>query len=235
MGLGILLFGCVVDNINRTRPDGPLVIAGARIALIALPVVCLAAMATFKAVLSLAPQKPVDCCAVVYDQFQTLNQARSMVGIPESVLTGTCIGFSLLMLGAGFHLKSRPQTAFRKRSWMMALIVVLWALSAGTALVRVFSAYYYGVLHHHCPWCLFLPEHGLAGFAFLSAMAVAVFEGLLAAVLPAVLEGNPSLAPRLTSRMASSGRRIIVAVIVFLILAVLPAVMWRIRFGVWIG
>jgi hypothetical protein len=43
---------------------------------------------------------------------------------------------------------------------MRCAVAILWSIGATTASVKqVWSAYYYQVLSHPCPWCLFLPDY----------------------------------------------------------------------------
>jgi hypothetical protein len=117
----------------------------------------------------------------------------------------------------------------------LALTTLAWLPVAAVTLVRILSAYHYGVLHHHCPWCLFLPEHNLVGYPLLAAVAVITVEGLLVFLLPLILKGEKGLLPVALQRSRSACNHMLAALSVFMVLACLPPVIWRIRYGVWMG
>jgi hypothetical protein len=117
----------------------------------------------------------------------------------------------------------------------MAAAAFLWVPVAAIALVRVLAAYHYGVLHHHCPWCLFLPVHGGVGYPLFGALMVAAFEGAAAWGAAAIAARYPVVEPAGAARVRRSGRRVVAAVLLFFLLSAGPALLWRLRFGVWMG
>jgi hypothetical protein len=118
---------------------------------------------------------------------------------------------------------------------LLALMTVVWVVAAVSALIRVFSAYYYQVLNHHCPWCLFLPQHGFIGFFLFGALGLAIFEAAIAWITDRVARTSPDLAPPALKRCRAAGLRIVIASLVFGGLAGIPPILWRLRFGVWMG
>ena len=40
-----------------------------------------------------------------------------------------------------------------------AILGIVWGIATTVAVKQVWSAYYYQVLSHPCPWCLFLPDY----------------------------------------------------------------------------
>ena len=112
----------------------------------------------------------------------------------------------------------------------------MWLPLAAVALVRTFAAYHYGVLHHYCPWCLFLPEYDLVGFPVYSAWMLVALEAPAVLVLSARgLRERPSVCPLAEKGTRGAARNILLAGLVFVLLAAGPAVWWRLNFGMWLN
>jgi len=223
-----------LDRLNRMLPEMPLTQTSARLFL-AIPVVAVLTLKqTYESFAGIRPHQPVDCCAVVYDQFSTLEQASSIFGIGDNVWAGAFIVLNILLfvLSVGLIVSrgDRPRT----RS-LLAAVTWLWLPVAALMLVNVLSAYHYRVLHHHCPWCLFLPEHHLVGYPLYGAMAFIGMEGLTIFLLPCLVKHDTSIYQIALDCCWHAAKRITMAHLVFLILAVLPAIVWRLRHGVWMS
>ena len=118
---------------------------------------------------------------------------------------------------------------------VLAVLVFFWMPAAAVSLVHVFSSAIFGVLAHPCPWCLFLPEHGMVGFVLFGAMAVAVREGLLAPVAAWTVRVDDALRTPAADRISKAAGRVLGSLAVFLLFSVGPTLLWRIRYGVWIS
>ena len=234
IGLGLLFLWGVVEGLNRRHPEGPLTRTAARLLLLALPVVTLGAVETARAVFALDLHQPVSCCAVVYDQIRSPDAARTTAGLPDRFWVGACLVLGAATLTGAARL-IRCRTPDRCPAIATTVATTAFLPAAAIALVRVLSAYHYGVLHHHCPWCLFLPDHRLVGYPLFGALALVAVEGIAAAAAVKVGRRVPDLAPAATVRLRKSGRRILAGWTVFALLALLPPVVWRIRYGVWMG
>jgi hypothetical protein len=97
----------------------------------------------------------------------------------------------------------------------------------------VWSAYYYQVLSHPCPWCLFLPDYYGAGFLIFGCMAVVVMESIALWLADRTRRRYPVLADPATKRIRRSAWHID-SLIGFTILTAGPAIAWRLRTGVWL-
>ena len=223
-----------LEKLNQAGVDMPLAAANARLFLVIPPVALLALIQTVDTFAGIATHRPVDCCAVVYDQFRTLKAARTVVGLEEPLWIGTFIVLSLLLLVLAVA-TNRAATAGRRTRTALAVVSLLWLPVAGLTLVNVLSAYHYGVLHHHCPWCLFLPEHNLVGYPLYGAMAWIGMEGFTVLCLPRAVRKNPAVFKQSLVRCQQAGRRIVIAEILFLALALVPPLLWRLRYGVWMS
>jgi hypothetical protein len=223
-----------LDRLNRMLAEMPLTQTSARLFLVIPVVAVLTLKQTYESFAGIRPHQPVDCCAVVYDQFSTLEQASSIVGIGDTVWSAAFIVLSILLfvlsVGLIVSRKDRP----RARS-LLAAVTWLWLPVAALVLVNVLSAYHYRVLHHHCPWCLFLPEHHLVGYPLYGAMALIGMEGLTIFLLPVLVKHDTGIYWIALDRCRLAAKRITMAQLVFLILAVLPAIVWRLRHGVWMS
>jgi hypothetical protein len=234
--LGLLLLltqlWYALDKVNRQLADMPLTEMSARLFLVLPPVAILALMQTYQAFADIQPHRPVDCCAVVYDQFQSLAQATHIAGLADSWWICAFAALSMMMVGLGVVMQTRVTDRPTLRI-ALATVSWLWLPVAALILVKVLSAYHYNVLHHHCPWCLFLAEHGLVGYPLYGAMGYIGLEAFTMLLLPGLAREYPDTRRATLDRCLRGARHITIAAAIFLILAVGPAVVWRIRFGVW--
>jgi len=223
-----------MDKLNRMQVDLPLTQFNARLFLTVLPVAVLTLLQTYDAFAAIQPQHAVDCCAVVYDQFPTLLQAKSIAGIADAWWLGAFIFLSSLLLGLGVCTGPATVNNRRLRS-ALALVCLLWIPVAALTLVNHLSAYHYEVLQHQCPWCLFLPEHNLVGYPLYGALGLIGLEALTILILPRMVSEIPRVCGQALDRCLRAARRLTIAGTIFLILALAPAIIWRLRFGVWMS
>ncbi len=234
LGLMVLYLWRTTEALNRTRPESPLTVLQSRLLLLAAPVVFLGVVDTVRAAGVLSSHGPVSCCAVIYDQVRSVTQANGLAGLSDAVwVWGFSLSGLLLPISAGWAALNRRPTGAAVR--LLAISALLWAPLGAVALVRSLAAYHYGVLHHHCPWCLFLPDHYGVGYPLFGALAVAALEGPAAWAAAAIAGRYPSVSDAGAVRVQQSGRRMVVAVLLFFLLSAGPAILWRLRFGVWMG
>ena len=223
-----------VENVNQSLPEAPLVPVNARFILLALPVFGLALHACGQAVMALELQQPVDCCAVIYDQFQDAGAARRTMRIPNQAWMAMFGGASVFLVAAALAAWRRP--AYRGRNILLASAALLWLPVSAIALVAGLAAYHYGVLHHHCPWCLFLPEHRLIGFPIWVSWIVVAYETTASLVLSAIAAGQPPSATAMARKVAGKAAgNVLLAALLFVLLTAGPALWWRLHFGMWLG
>jgi hypothetical protein len=232
--LGILLFWNTLEKLGRRRPDYPLARLGARLLLLALPVAALAFVQSVSAAFEVDTHRPVDCCAIVYDQYRTLSEAQSVSGLSDGFWLTAWGSLSVLLLFLGLLVRRSATALTLKWNGLLAATAAIWVPVAAITLTDILSAYHYGVLQHRCPWCLFLLQHRAVGFPLFGALAVIGFESLTAFLLPAVVKNDPQMLPSAFDRSRIAAGRIIVALFVFLILTALPPLFWQLRFSVWI-
>ena len=234
--LGALWLGYLwlaVEGLNRRLPEAVLAPVVARLFCAVLPLVLLGAVDAFQALAALNTRDPVSCCSIVYDQFRSLDEARRWAGLSDRTLVAGTLVLGVGLLLAAAAVWRRPDHVGRA-GWLAAAGLA-WSAAAAVTLVRVLSAYYYGVLHHHCPWCLFLPEHHRAGYLLFGLLAVTALEAPAALVAARLAVGQKVLitaAKRRTRRAAAAAA---LAAILFALLTFIPPLVWRWRFGVWMG
>ena len=231
-GLVVLWVWWRLDRLNQSLPEARLVPANARVVLLALPVFGLAMQASWQASFAMVLQQPVDCCAVVYDQFQSLPDARRALGVANPVWLKIFATTSIALCAASL-------TAWRgsPSRWAVLLLpglAIIWLPVAAITLVRVFAAYHYGVLYHHCPWCLFLVDHYLAGFPIWISWMIVLLEGSAILTLGMLTVRSPSIATDARVQIGKAARNCLLAGMLFLLLTIGPAVWWRLHFGMWI-
>ena len=100
--------------------------------------------------------------------------------------------------------------------------------------MRVYAAYFYHVLHHHCPWCLFLPEHKFVGVPLFGALIIITLEGPISYLAAKIAANYPDLltGARIRSRLAAL--RLLLAAVAYTGMVGLPAIYWRLLYGVWL-
>jgi hypothetical protein len=233
--LGILLFWNTLEKLGRSQPDYPLARLGARLLLLALPVAVLAIVQSVNAAFRVDLHRPVDCCAVVYDQYRTLSEAQSISGLSDGFWLTAWGGLSILLLFLGLLARRSATASSWKWNVPLAATAAVWVPVAAIILTDILSAYHYGVLQHRCPWCLFLPQYRAVGFPLFGALAIICLESLTVFLLPAAVRTDPQMLPAALERSRIAVGRILLAFFVFLILTALPPLFWQARFSVWIG
>jgi len=235
LALAILSVWFITQRINFGRPEAPLTRTCARLVLVAMPAYLPALYETFTAVMNLNLQQPVSCCAMVYDQYRTLEEAQSTAGLPDSVwLSGFLIGAVVMFVLTVFVLRS-PKPVKGSAPIFLVVLCGAWVPVAAVTLVHILAAYHYGVLQHQCPWCLFLVEYRLVGFPLFGALALVIFEALVVMLLPRLARTATELRSIVEQRVRKACLLILGSVIVFLLISGMPPIIWRMRFGVWLN
>ena len=235
VALGLLLLWREMEKIDSVRPDSPLALVDSRLLPVALPPLSLSFHATFRAFSGMDIQQPVDCCAVVYDAVRPAGESSAFARVPGEFWVAACLGGAILLITIGLWLWKRKALPSRRATAVIALLCLGWAVAASIALVRVLAAYYYQVLNHHCPWCLFLKEHNLAGYPLFGSLFFAVFESTVAFAASATGRLYPTVKGPCVARIAAAGLRMAAAIAFFVLLSGLPAISWRLKYGVWMG
>jgi hypothetical protein len=166
----------------------------------------------------------------VYDQALRRAPLSASRWTEAVSMWGTLAGSAALMVLAIAAIRA-PQ---RAAGAALALILPAWGTAAVLSVKLTWSAYYYQVLSHPCPWCLFLPEYYGAGFLIFGCLAVVLAEGVAIGLAGRVRRRCPLLAPASAHRIRQAGWRIAIALVGFSILTLGPAVAWRLRTGVWL-
>jgi hypothetical protein len=222
----------LLEGLNGSRPEASLTETGVRVLLASSPAALLAVAETQRALWGLDFGIPVDCCAVVYDPVAGSGGSPIGAGAAAPVWAGVFLVLSVVLAAAAKAMRRKPLRRFTV--WMTAAATLLWVPVGAVTLIHFFSSAIFGVLAHPCPWCLFLPEHGMVGFFQFGALAVAAREGLLA---PVALwaSGDEDIAPAAAARLRKAGGRILAAEAAFLLVAAGPTLLWRLQHGVWIS
>ncbi len=222
----------VLAKLNRSRPEAPLVALNARILLIVAALIVTAGAGSTGALWRLDLQQTVDCCTVLYDR--VLSPTSSGLFAAAEMPVWVFATATAAVLGFGWGARFGGERVRRGAAALLCGGVWVWVPLAVLVLVDRVAPYYYQVLQHRCPWCLFLPEHGYAGFAFFGSLLVAAFEGPVAWVADRVAGSHPGLKAAASRRSQRAASLVMMAAVMFTALAVAPAIAWRWRFGVWI-
>lgn len=233
LGLGLLAGWHTIEGLQRESPRAPLTTAAARALLLAAPVVGLAVVDSARAVWSLDLQSPVDCCAAVYDRVAPSGGDTEVQAVSGSLPTWVAAIGGVVLALLGLLVGRLRGQLHRAVAYALAAGALGWVWMAAVAIVEHLAAYHYGVLHHRCPWCLLLVDHYGVGFALFGSLAVVAFEGPLS-LLAARFEGRAAdVAAAARRRCGRGGLRISLGVIAFGLVAGVPPLVWRLRFGTW--
>jgi hypothetical protein len=224
-----------LEVLNRSDPRASLTPNNARVLLMLMPILLLGYFETFRTLTGFDTTQPVDCCTALYDRIATTRVATSFTDILRHAavwLFGlTTVALPLLAWG----LRPRPNPGAVRRATILVLVAAAWLVASSVTLVRVLAPYHYEVLHHYCPWCLFLPAHRGVGFPLLACWGLVALEAV--ALWALVKAGARPAAPLPAANFLISRARyrLVIGVLGFGLLAAGPALWWRWQFGLWIG
>ena len=232
-----LLFGwTVMDGLDRRHPRGVAVPVCARLLVTAAPFLVLALVYSWQSLMRIDSTPPVSCCAAVYDRILgNASESRIMAALPPAVLWGSLIGSIILPIAALTSSRSSRPGPERRAGTPVFALATLWCVLAATAVKTVWSSYYYEVLSHPCPWCLFLADHHGVGFFIFACLAVVSLEAVAFWAADHTRHRYPVLAEPAGRRRRTAARRIAAGIIAFTLLTVGPALVWRLRTGAWIN
>ncbi|MCJ8502238.1 hypothetical protein [Desulfatitalea alkaliphila] len=221
----------VLDRLDSHHPDGLLTPTAARVLLLAAPLLVPAVIHSWLALMHIDPAAPVSCCAAVYDQVLRPTGTGAM-GRGGALAAGwlSLAGGGLLAVLAGLQWRCGGKCS----GALPAVVAAGWVVVAAPAVKHLWSAYYYQVLSHPCPWCLFLPDHYGAGFAVYGAMAVTLTAGVTLWTADRVRRRHPLLSDAATTLMVRAARRMLLALLLFILLTAGPALAWKLRTGLWL-
>jgi len=236
IALAVLYWQTVVGRLNGHSPRALLATTHARIMLIALPLAVLSFYATLRFTLALDVHQAVDCCAVVYDAVR--NSVPTAAAAPPGgkifLLTAWGVGGGLLM-ASGIQNAISGDRHRQSRGIVLFALAAVWVPLAFSSLTHHLCVYFYQVLAHRCPWCILLPEHRFAGFPLYAMLYGVWLEGPVLALCAHLGSKYPPLASVAKRRGGRAGWHIAACSGGFMLLAVLPAVWWRWKYGVWMG
>lgn len=233
-GLIALFVWHQLDRNNRLLEEGLLSEAVAKGMLLSSPFILMGIVLSMQMVWQLNVEQAVDCCAVIYDQFGSAKEAALTMGGSDSQWLACLSILSILLFGGAFRLIMAPVVT-APLVYSLFCVALFWGATASITLVHIFSSYHYGVLHHHCPWCLFLPEHYSVGYPLFFAIGVVLLESVGLVVSHRSVLFVPELASFARKRMRQCGLRLAAAMFCYFLFAVVPALVWRVSHGVWIS
>ncbi len=227
----LLLIWRLLSRLDESTPVSRLTPTLTRLLILAAPAAVIAAVHLVQALHAIDIHTPVDCCATVYEA-----AAVAMSPVRSISATGLVWGTALLGIPLGAAAVALSLNPSRRRlTAATALLSVLFVPVAATALRFTFASYHYGVLAHYCPWCLFLPTHRLAGWPIYLSLFILLAEGPAVFITAAAAGRHPCLTAAATLRVKRGAVRLLLALILFSILTFGVALIWRLRFGVWMS
>lgn len=224
----------LLDRLDRTAPDSPLAPRAARAMLLCVPLVALATWDGIAFARSLDPYRVVTCCTFAPDVAAAAAEG-AVGGLSSLALPVAAAGALSVLLAGAWLWRSRQAAGWTLPPLALALLCFSWVPPAALALVLDLAPYRYQVLHHHCPWCLFLGEHGGSGYLLFGTLLLVLLEGGAAALAAWIGSRVPQVAVAARDRARAAGLRVALATLVFVVFAGGPALLWQVRFGVWMG
>jgi hypothetical protein len=234
LAFAVLWVWKTLDGLNRSHPRPTAVPLVARWHLLGLPIMALAAVSTFRATQRLDPHRAVSCCQMVYDGFASPEEASTLLGVSDTVwIAAFALGVALLGgLSLWLWFRAAPTSAV---FGLTLFVSAAWLPVAGGTLVRVLAPYHYEVLHHSCPWCLFLPEHHMVGYPLFAALIVIGLEALASFVSALTVRAHPVLGEFARRRQRRALLMLAGSLAAFVVLSSGPALLWRLSYGVWMS
>jgi hypothetical protein len=230
--LGLLTGWHVLMLLERQHPMHQDPARAGRLLLLTGPLIAAGALTLGRALVSVRPDQPVSCCATVYAQAgvaaPSFDVAWASVNWPLLCGLG---GAAALLQGVGLWKWAQPPRSLVR--YVPTALTFLWLPIAYMTLKYSTAPYLLEVLYHPCPWCLLLAEHRVIGFALFFLLAWVGVETIAAQVAQLATRRCPALHNGAHILRQRSGRRVVVCTFLFLTLAVLPALIWRWRFGGW--
>ncbi len=227
-----LLYGWwVMNGLDDHHPQGVLIPTSARLLVTAAPFLALALVHSWQALMRVDGAPPVSCCAAVYDQvLDDASTSTIMARLTPAAVWGSLVGGVGLSTAA---LSIATRIPGRRLGATIAAMAIAWSMLGAVCVKHVWSAYYYEVLSHPCPWCLFLADYHGAGFFIFACLAAVSLEGVAFWVADHVYGTHPVLARPADRRRRTAAWRILAGFTAFTILTLGAAIAWRLRNGVW--
>lgn len=223
------------ESANRRLPQGDGSPYAARFLLLAVPAAWMAICETAAGISALDGETPVRCCALVYQEFQKWMNAAGRWPTSNDAWLFAAGFFSFALLAILISMRISLSGRRRIRYYgLPAAVGLLFCIAATVVLVRVLSPYHYGVLHHHCPWCLFLPQHGLVGYPLFGILLLIFWQTISLGILGWLTSKEPAMEASNTLRQYRISGQLLVWTGVFLALATGPALHYRWAYGVWL-
>lgn len=230
LALVILYVWWVLDQLNRFDPMGGLTWQAARIWLTAAPFLLAAFLYSWQALMQIESTPPVSCCAAVFDR---VLEATTTAAVTGRLLAASFWGHMAGSVGLLILAARRIQLPDRGSVILPAAIMSLWVPAASVCIKHLWSVYYYQVLSHPCPWCLFLSDYYGVGFLIFGCMAVVVLSSISLWIASHVRRRQPLLLKPSIRRVRHSAWQLLTAIVLFTFLTAGPALLWRLRTGVW--
>jgi hypothetical protein len=223
----------VVVRLDQTRPENLLAQTHARMLLAVSPFLVLAMHASASALFRIDASPPVNCCAALYDQVLNSSPAGSQAYRLALVCLWISIFGTVALPGAIYWISQRSHHPVAND--MSAILSIGWAIASMVAVKYFWSSYYYQVLSHPCPWCIFLPEHRGIGFLIFGCIFIVMLESLAFWAAGRVYHVYPLIGDTVRVRCRKAFWRIMAAIMLYTGLTLGPAAVWRLWAGVWIN
>lgn len=231
VGLSVLYAWRILDRLDEHQPAGVLTRTKARVMVGAAPFIGLAMFYAWQGLMRIESVPAVSCCAAVYDRVLDVSPTSTdMKRLVSVCLWGSLAGGTALLALAMATIRH----PLRESGLLAILIAIPWAIASTTAVKWVWSAYYFQVLSHPCPWCLFLADYFWAGFFIFGSMAVVVVEGMALDLATRTHRRHPVLAAPAIRRRRQAAWRITASLIAHTSLTAAPAIFWWLQSGLWL-
>ncbi len=149
---------------SRSVPLGGKQVTTAKVLALILPVLVLSLIESFQAYQQIDFSAPVDCCSALLDRMNT-SASASWIGAEQWPPALTSWGSPCCALAL-----TGIWTFFKKARWTLIPTVVLWILCSYALLIHHLLPYHYGVLEHHCHWCVFDAKYHFQGYVVFGSM-----------------------------------------------------------------
>jgi len=168
-------FWIVLNYLDQTAEDYPLVRLKYSYLIILLPIIVLDSFLQLKYFLGLDPEIITSCCGSLFSESGG-GVGSSLSGLPVlPAMIVFYLGFTLVLIASLFCL-------FSNKVYLRYLLLIFTASFLFIALASVvsfISMYIYELPTHHCPFDIIQKEYGYIGYPFYLSLVCGIFFGLL--------------------------------------------------------
>ncbi len=214
-----------LNRLDQQAENAPLTRLKYALLLPLAPLVLLDAGLLIVYFLGIHPDVITSCCGSLFSAGSGSGLASTLAAFPAVPSLWLFYGGCGLYAGAGAACLRWPAGRWRALLGMLAVVMLGVSL---TALVSVFSMYFYELPTHHCPFDILQAGYGYIGYPVYGALALWALGGVLPALFQP-LRRHPSLGAAIEAAQRRHVLWSLLAMAAFIVLVTWPVVFGAFR------